>query len=147
MRMYFKSLCELLVSQHFISDILTWKEADYSDSSLNSSICLLPHSGNPATEVNNDNTPASIEVDNVIDQFTSLIAILVPMVATAVWATVFDARIPAAVTQTLNFSLVKFSLLPKLLYSANFLALLYVYAKEVYDTGMVDMRLVIFLYT
>nr|DAU37772.1 MAG TPA: hypothetical protein [Caudoviricetes sp.] len=56
-------------------------------------------SGIPAREVSRDSTPASREALPTIIQSTSDITAVVPMVATAVCATVFSARMPAALIQ------------------------------------------------
>nr|DAG08866.1 MAG TPA: hypothetical protein [Caudoviricetes sp.] len=56
-------------------------------------------SGIPAREVSRDSTPASREALPTMSQFTSDSTADVPMVATAVCATVFSARMPAALIQ------------------------------------------------
>lgn len=55
--------------------------------------------------VNIDRIPASIEADATIIQFTSPITADVPIVATAVCATVFKALTPAAFNHFVNFFL------------------------------------------
>jgi hypothetical protein len=56
-------------------------------------------SGIPAREVSSERTPASREALPTMSQFTSNSTADVPMVATAVCATVFSARMPAALIQ------------------------------------------------
>ena len=55
-----------------------------------------------ATEVSIESMPASMEADSTTHQLTSSSTALVPMVATAVWAIVFTARIPAALSHFLK---------------------------------------------
>ena len=62
-------------------------------------------SGNPATLVNNDKTPANADADNTIIQLTSPITAAVPIVATAVCATVLMALIPALLIHSIQYSL------------------------------------------
>jgi hypothetical protein len=52
-------------------------------------------SGKPATDVKMDNTPANTDADATITQSTPPNTLAVPIVATAVCATVLIARIPA----------------------------------------------------
>ena len=56
-------------------------------------------SGMPATLVSRLKMPARTDEDSTSFQFTSPMAADVPMVATAVWATVLMARMPAALNQ------------------------------------------------
>jgi len=53
-------------------------------------------SGNPATLVKTDKMPANTDALHTYSHWTSVNAAETPMVATAVWAMVFTARIPAA---------------------------------------------------
>ena len=71
-------------------------------------------SGRPATLVSRDSTPASADAEATRGQLTSPMAAAVPMVATAVWATVLTARTPAAFTHFFA-SLMLFHLLSILL--------------------------------
>ncbi len=70
----------------------TQKEDDYSP-------FVVLSSGSPATLVSRDNTPASAAAEATIAQLTSPRTAAVPIVATAVCATVLIARIPAAFNQ------------------------------------------------
>ena len=66
-------------------------------------------SGRPATEVSRDRMPARADALATITQFTSPNTALVPMVATAVCATVFSALMPAAFSHCLKFVFILFS--------------------------------------
>ena len=58
-------------------------------------------SGKPAMLVSNDSIPARVDDDATISQFTSENTAEVPIVAIAVCAIVFSARIPAALNQSI----------------------------------------------
>ena len=58
------------------------------------------NSGKPAIDVSNDNNPAKSEADITPFQPTSSNMVTVPIVATAVYAIVFMALIPAAFSQS-----------------------------------------------
>ena len=62
-------------------------------------------SGRPATEVSKDKIPANAEALATAAQFTSPKTAAVPMVAAAVWATVFMARMDAAFAHFRTYSL------------------------------------------
>ena len=59
-------------------------------------------SGKPATDVKRDRMPASAAAETTATQLTSPITTEVPIMATAVCATVLTALIPAALAQVLK---------------------------------------------
>ena len=64
-------------------------------------------SGSPATEVSRERIPARTEAEATAIQFTSPMNADVPTVATAVCATVFTARTPAAFSHFLKLFFIK----------------------------------------
>lgn len=62
------------------------------------------NSGRPATLVSRDNSPAKAAAETTATQLTSPSTAAVPIVATAVCATVLTARTPAAYNQFIIFS-------------------------------------------
>jgi len=70
-------------------------------------------SSNPFIENKRDSIPAKIDADITTSQFTSVKSVDVPIVATAVCATVLTARIPAALN---HFLVITFSSLKQSLY-------------------------------